>query len=244
MGTNQPVSGYVTYLPAVLQRPFMAQFLLAFEAVLSGGVAAPPSGTASPPAQGLEQVIGGISAYFDPASAPAEFLPWLAQWAATSLRNDWSVDVQRAFLAQVVPLYHQRGTAAGLATILALSQDVAVVDDLSFPTTGTLPPGISPGQDMPPHYFEVTVTVNVNDPVLLARKTREVQAIIDREKPAHTIYGLRIQYPAMRIHDDPLGDASHSPPLNPTFGPGILLGVWTANGKTVVGNSVLGTTSA
>ena len=41
MGTNQPVSTYVTDLPAVLQRPFMAQFLLAFEAILTGGVAAP-----------------------------------------------------------------------------------------------------------------------------------------------------------------------------------------------------------
>jgi phage tail P2-like protein len=245
MGTSQPVSTYVNYLPAVLQRPFMAQLLLAFEAVLTGGVAPPLSGSASPPAQGLAQTIAGISTYFDPASTPAAFLPWLAQWAATSLRNDWTEDVERAFLAQVVPLYQQRGTAAGLTAVLALSQDVAAIQELSFPATGELPPGVTPGQEMPPHYFQVTVTVNQNDPVLLARTTREVQAIIDREKPAHTVYGLIIQYPAMRIHDNPIGDEDQSPPLNPTFGPGIQLGVWTnASGQSVVGNSLLGTTSA
>ena len=224
MDTHQPVSTYVTYLPAVLQRPFMARFLLAFEAVLSGGVARPPSGSVSPPAEGLEQIIDGIATYFDPQSTPLSFLPWLAQWAATSLRNDWSEAVQRNFLSQVVPLYQKRGTAAGLSAVLMLSQDSAVVDDLSFPTSG---------QEMPPHSFQVTVTVNVRDPVLLARKTREIRAIIDREKPAHTVYGLQIQYPAMQIEDVP--DANN---------PGILLGVWTVNGQTKVGTSVLGTTSA
>ena len=245
MATNQPVSGtYVTYLPAILQRPFMGNFLLAFEAVLSGGLASPASGTASPPALGIEQIIAGISTYFDPQHTSSDFLPWLAQWAATSLRADWDLQTQRTFLAQVIPLYQIRGTAAGLAAVLALSNDSASIQELTW-GSGTLPAGVTAGQEMPAHYFEVTVTVVVSDPTLLARKTREVRAIIDREKPAHTIYGLKIQYPAMQIHDDPIGDAAQSPALNPGFGKGILLGVWkAADGSTVVGNSVLGTTSA
>ncbi|APR88330.1 FHA domain containing protein [Minicystis rosea] len=229
------MSTYVTYLPAILKHPFMCRFLLAFEAVLSGGVTAHPSGAAAPPALGIEEIVDGMAAHFDPATTPAEFLPWLAQWAATSLRDDWSEATQRAFLAQVVPLYRMRGTAAGLTAVLALSNDDALVEELTFPEgESTLPPGISAGSEMPPHYFQVTVTVTVNDPALLAQKTREIRAIIDREKPAHTVYGLKIQYPAMRIHDDPVGDAAASPPRNPTFGPGIVLGE----------NSVLGTTSA
>jgi phage tail-like protein len=233
MGTNQPLSTYVTYLPAILQRPFMAEFLLAFEAVLSGGVAAPASGSASLPGQGgLEQIIHGISTYFDPGTTPAEFLPWLAQWAATSLRNDWSEATQRSFLSQIVPLYQKRGTAAGLEAVLALSMDDAVVQELSFPTSG---------QEMPPHFFEIIVTVANSDPVLLARKVREIRAIIDREKPAHTIYGLRVQYPAMRIHDDPNGDTAHR-----DFGPGILLGIWKdpVTGQMVKGTAVLGNTTS
>jgi phage tail P2-like protein len=225
MGSGQPVSTYAGYLPAILQRPFLQQFLLAFEAVLSGGVDPPANGAAAPPARGIEQIIAGISAYFDPVTSPAEFLPWLAQWAATSLRNDWSLATQRAFLGQVVPLYQERGTLAGLVKVLELSSDQATIEDLTFST----------GADMPANYFQVTVAVQENDPDLLARKTREIRAIIDREKPAHTYYGLVIAYPSMRINDDP---------ADPSLGPGILLGVWEDNGQTVVGTSVLGTTNA
>ncbi len=244
MGTNQPVSTYVTYLPAVLQRPFMQQFLLGFEAILTGGVAAPAIGSTSPPAQGIEQIIAGISTYFDPQATPSEFLPWLAQWAATSLRADWDETTQRNFLSQVVPLYQQRGTAAGLAAVLSLSlataasgsSDNVSIQELTFSTSG---------EEMPAHYFEVTVTVSTSDPTLLARKAREVRAIIDREKPAHTFYGLKIQYPAMQIHDDYVGDTSHSPPLNPGFGRGILLGTWKdGTGATQIGTSVIGTTTS
>jgi phage tail-like protein len=223
MGTDQPVSTYAGYLPAILQRSFMQQFLLAFEAILSGGVP-PPSGATTP--GGIEETIAGISAHFDPSRAREDFLPWLAQWAATSLRDDWSLATQRAFLGQVVPLYQKRGTHEGLARVLVISGDDAAVEELSFAS----------GEEMPPNYFQVTVSVQQNDPVLLARKAREIRAIVDREKPAHTFYGLVIAYPSMRINDDPAD--------KPEFGPGILLGVWQVAGQDVLGTSVLGTTNA
>ena len=40
-----------------------------------------------------------------------------------------------------------------------------------------------------------------------------VRALVDREKPAHSIHGLPIRYPAMQIGNDP--------DLNPEFGMGL-----------------------
>ena len=177
-------SRYLDHLPAAYaEDPFVGQFLLAFEAVLHG----------RDDVEGLAQVIGRIAEYLDPRTAPAEFLPWLAGWVAFSMRADWDVATQRGFLAEVVPLYRLRGTAAGLQRMLeiylrpldggAVRDDVAIVDD---------PAG-------PPHFFQVRLTLTDADPTRL-RATQEIaRAIIDREKPAHTFYALKIVIPTMRL---------------------------------------------
>jgi len=54
-----------------------------------------------------------ISDFFDPAQAPAEFLPWLASWMALVLRADWEEEQQRAVIAKIIPLYCKRGARAG-----------------------------------------------------------------------------------------------------------------------------------
>jgi phage tail-like protein len=218
MGDDR-VSSYLPYLPAVLrQSPFLGRFLLAFEAVLSGvdesSIPEDPALERYRKLAGLERVLDGIDRFFDPARTDPEFLPWLAQWVATSLRDDWSEQTKRTFLASIVPLYRERGTRAGIEKVLHLSGDEAQVvdfhdglhEDLEATHFGSLP--------KPPHFFGVIVTVNERDPVELARRTRRVRAIVDREKPAHTYYGLRILYPAMRINNDK---------SNTAFGPGITI---------------------
>ena len=47
-------------------------------------------------------------------------------------------------------------------------------------------------------------TVSERDPHLLARRAAIATAIIDREKPAHTFYGLHINYPSLQIADPPI----------------------------------------
>jgi phage tail-like protein len=212
------LSSYLPYLPAVLrQGPFLGRFLLAFEAVLSGlpEGAYPPGPTfdAHRGVKGLEQLLDDIDRYFDPMRTDPDFLPWLAQWVALSLRDDWSDDTRRTLLASIVPLYRERGTRAGMEKLLRASgDDVRVLDfgdgldeELEQKEFGTGP--------KPPHFFGVILTVGESDPSQLARRTRRVRAIVDQEKPAHTYYGLRILVPALRINNDPQG--------NPTFGPGI-----------------------
>ncbi|MGI5132199.1 phage tail protein [Pseudonocardia sp. CA-107938] len=177
-------SSYLDHLPATYaEDEFVGRFLLAFEAVLHGrdGV------------EGLAQLVGRIAEHLDPRTAPADFLPWLAGWVAFSLRADWDVDTQRGFLAEVVPLYRLRGTAAGLQRMLEIylrpldgssaRDDVVILDDPAWPA----------------HFFQVRLTLADADATRL-RATQEIaRAIIDREKPAHTFYALKIVIPTMRL---------------------------------------------
>lgn len=211
MGAGKPVSSYVEHLPAILQQgPLIGRFLLAFEAILSGGGPSPDD-PSTPVPEGIEQILDRIHTYFDPTTTPEDFLPWLAQWVAASLRDDWSTETKRAFLARCVPLYRKRGTRSGLEEVLRLcvgAVDVIEPDKQSlgvYPIPFTL--GDQPSQmgafdeQQPLHHFLVILRVAERDPVRLARTVRQVREIIDREKPAHTFYSLRLEYPAMKITD-------------------------------------------
>jgi phage tail-like protein len=217
---NEPESTYLRYLPAVMRGDFLGRFLLAFEAILSNG----ELGKASPEEQALpalEQLLDQVHTFFDPALAPESFLPWLSQWVATSLREDWPPERKRQFLGKIVQLYQMRGTLEGITEVLRLSGEDATVVEFDNPLQSKEAQEFGP-EPKPPHLFGVILVVSEQDPALLARKVRDVCAIVDREKPAHTFYALLIKYPAMRINNDPKA--------RPDAGPGIIV-----NRNTVLG---------
>ena len=198
----QPVSSYLDYLPAIFrQTPFAGRFLLAFETVLSGAGGQP----------GLETAVGGLAGYFDPATARADFLPWLAGWVTLSLRADWDEQTRRSFIAQIVPLYRLRGTKAGLLRMLTLytSAPVEIYDTF----------------DAVPYFFEVRLTLPEADPALLRATQQIARAIIDQEKPAHTFYALQVAVPTMRLVSEALHERENAPLLilgdNTVLGPTI-----------------------
>jgi phage tail-like protein len=179
-------SDYLAYLPAVFaEDPFLADFLSAFEAVLVG----------APDVQqpGLEAEIARIGEHFDPMTAPRDFLPWLAGWVALSVRADWDEDITRGFIREIVPLYARRGTAEGLRRMLKIFLN---------PTTTTLSADdvvIIDTFDEPAHFFQVRLTLSDNDPARLRAVQEMARAIVDREKPAHTFYALKVVIPTMRL---------------------------------------------
>ncbi|APR88474.1 NHL repeat domain protein [Minicystis rosea] len=207
------VTRYLDHLPAVLQQgPFIGPFLTAFERILSG----PPPGTTPPPGvtppEGIEQILDRIDTFFDPDLAPEDFIPWLAGWVALALRDDWDLATRRAFIGKVVPLYKKRGTRAGLRELLdTQAAAVSVVDH----DDDLIPPRFNAAS--PEHYFEVIVRVSGNDALAMARTVRQIISIVDREKPAHSYYGLDIEFPPMQINDDR--------DLYPEYGPGIQVGM-------------------
>jgi phage tail-like protein len=192
-----PVSGYLDYLPAVFREdPFAGRFLRAFEAVLTGADGV----------EGLEQIAGRIPDYLDPARTPEDFLSWLAGWVALSLRADWAEDTKRGFIQEIVPLYRQRGTLAGLKRMLEIylrplgdkvsRDDVVIFDEFTEPA----------------HFFQVQLTLSDANPGRV-RATQEIaRAIIDQEKPAHTFYALKVAIPTMRLVSEELRKAEKNVP--------------------------------
>lgn len=191
------LSSYLANLPAVFQAdPFLGRFLLAFERLLSGWPGAEKDGL--PP--GLEQTLDHIHIFFNPRATgnadgqtPAEFLPWLAGWLALTLREDWDEAEKRRLMNRIVSLYRLRGTRRGLQQMLNtyLGMEMHAHERVSITEF-----------DNPPHYFQVAITLTKLDPEQLRRQERIARAIIDHEKPAHTVYALRTLVRTMQIRND------------------------------------------
>ncbi|MFF7335812.1 phage tail protein [Streptomyces sp. NPDC008163] len=64
--------------------------------------------------------LDNLPAYFDPALAPADFLPWLSSWVGAGIDPAWPEDRRRAAVARAVELHRRRGTRQGLADLLRL----------------------------------------------------------------------------------------------------------------------------
>ncbi|NDJ16458.1 phage tail protein [Myxacorys almedinensis] len=213
-----PVSDYLNYLPASFRDdPFMGRFLLTFQRLLNGRI---PGDTQDPfPDQlGFEEYLDRIHTYFNPGqskeqvgTAPPEFLLWLAGWVALSLREDWDESTKRRFISQIVPLYRKRGTKAGVKEMLELyTQEQVTLYEFEHPA----------------HYFQVEMTLSEQDRGTLRRKQQIARTILDREKPAHTFYTLRVLVPTMQIRND--YDWSEGRQIGLRIGMNTLLGTTTS----------------
>ncbi|MER6634208.1 phage tail protein I [Streptomyces microflavus] len=90
--------------------------------------------------------LDNLPAYFDPALAPADFLPWLATWVGVDIDRAWPQELQRAVVARAVELHRWRGTRRGLVEHLRLCFGVhAEVRD-----GGGVAWSAGPGTELPP----------------------------------------------------------------------------------------------
>lgn len=102
---DQAKSRYLDYLPAIYQEdPFLGQFLVPFDDVLAG----------------FEDLLSDIDRYFAPALTDSEFLPWLANWVALVLDEEWDDAKRRQLIGEAVELYRGRGTRYGLERYLEI----------------------------------------------------------------------------------------------------------------------------
>jgi phage tail-like protein len=209
-------SRYLDYLPAVFQEDapphgtnWLGNLLRGYEAVLTG--------TGDPQAPGLEELLDGvgdtgrgIERLFDPGPgldpadrAPDEFLEWLSNWVALTLRADVEPQLQRVLIARAIPLYRVRGTKEGLADLIQIYTTLR-------PTIVESGPALQIGEHStvgvdtaieggPPHFFRVTIGLATTDLDEIADRRRIVTAIIDAEKPAHTYYTLSVETPTLQI---------------------------------------------
>jgi phage tail-like protein len=182
------------YLPAIYQdNPFLGQFLSAFAEILLGN-----DRTQNSAQKGLEQTIDHIPDIFNPIKLAAgevfpqnieknqEFLAWLSDWTAFSLRADLNLTQQGEFIANILPLYRRRGTKENLLQLLEIF-------------TVAKPKIEEARADDPAHFFRVTVPLPQLTPVGLMRQLEIARALIELEKPAHTHYQLIPDFAGMRV---------------------------------------------
>lgn len=136
----------------------------------------------------LEGRVDDLPKLFNASTTPATFLPYLAAWAALYIDEDWSELQTRNVLRHIGELYRQRGTLEGLRRYLRLYVG-------SFVDVEELPPGNE--DDI--HGFNVIMQFPGYSHPELRRKARQVIALLDREKPAHTFYNLSILHPTLQI---------------------------------------------
>lgn len=186
--TEQTRSQYLDYLPGIYhQHPFLGQFLLPFEEVLTG----------------FEDLLSTIDRYFSPALTDADFLPWLATWVALVLDEEWDEAKRRSLIDQAVELYRWRGTVYGLKSYLKIytglepeirewswpgGMQIGVASQIgaTTPFGATVPSDVSYNQidsmshRQPPeynNYYVVNTTDNNGEPQLVYYNTDQVERV-------------------------------------------------------------------
>lgn len=199
-------SKLLDYLPAIYrEHPFLNDYLSAFEKLLLGrndAVKIPDVKEEEKP-RSLEETIDAIPALFDPRETPKDFLPWLASWAALTLRADLGEGEQRGFVANIIQRYRRRGTKENLIELLKIFTK----------TTPEIYEDAVPSKDFkarypqfetdtaPLHFFKVSVWLTSPTKETVQRTREIAHAIIELEKPAHTFYELETRFSSMQIGD-------------------------------------------
>ena len=104
-----PRDSDLRYLPAYYREDedsaaFLERFLSVFESVYTG----------------VEADIESVTRFTDPYGVPGEYLAWLGEWLAVTAGERWSEAATREFVRRAASIYKQRGTRAGLLTVLGL----------------------------------------------------------------------------------------------------------------------------
>lgn len=198
--SQQAPSSYLKYLPAIFgtdaSGQFLGQYLNIFEQVLTGLN------------QNLDLIqfsliLNDIPGYFTPYQERDEFVNWLAYWVGLVLKEEWDPARKQDIIANIIPLYRLRGTKCGLQQYLDLytggetaGRKVTITEKRSLFVVGEVVVGSTSmvGRGYP-WYFEVTLDLSAEDPVL----ENGVKAIIEREKPAHTYYKFYVAIGEQKI---------------------------------------------
>lgn len=107
------------YLPALYrQDPVSASFLDRYLSNIEGLLTT------------WEDRIAMAQLLMDARSAPADYLPWLANWLGVALDPLWDESRRRLFLRHAASLFRQRGTVAGMVRLIRLSIDECPDDSL------------------------------------------------------------------------------------------------------------------
>lgn len=158
-GLSLTESRYLQYLPGIYHTSFMKRFLALFESIYAP----------------IEWTVDNFDVFLHPATAPADFLPWLANWFDLTFDQSWDEAKRRAILMEAHQIYARRGTRWALSRVLEIY-------------TGLTPEIDDTGENLEPFTFIVTLPARESEAnaTLIAR-------LINAHKPAHTSYVLQFK---------------------------------------------------
>jgi phage tail-like protein len=179
---------YLRHLPSLYQSDdLMGRFLMLFESFWGP----------------IEQQINNLHYYFDPKMTPPEALGWLSEWLDLGLDQRLSEGQQRQLLGMAAAHYRKRGSRQGLIESLLVYTGVTptiiehTARNFVLGPEARMGSNIALGSSNRPHAFTVILRLpppDGPDPEKAQRdRQRQIAAIIESEKPAHTVYSLRIE---------------------------------------------------
>jgi len=175
----KPQSSYLEYLPALFRDDeFMGQFLLIFESIMKP----------------IEGTVDNIPLYLDALMTSEPLLPWLASWVDLTLDPAWPEDRRRELVKSAAELYRWRGTRRGLTEYLriytgSIPEISEYIPGMRLDHETELGVNTRLGSSGTGHHF--TVILELDDRSYIDVNT--IKAIIEAQKPAHTVYTLQIR---------------------------------------------------
>lgn len=158
-GLSLTESRYLQYLPGIYHTSFMKRFLALFESIYAP----------------IEWTVDNFDVFLHPATAPADFLPWLANWFDLTFDQSWDEAKRRAILMEAHQIYARRGTRWALSRVLEIY-------------TGLSPEIDDTGENLDPFTFTVTLPMPESEV-----NTTLITRLINAHKPAHTSYALQFK---------------------------------------------------
>ena len=132
--------------------------------------------------------LDSFTAYLDLATAPADLLPWLAQWVGMAADHGQDPDLLRQQLRAAREQHASRGTRRGIELAVRAAYGVAVqVEENGAAAWSSEPGGPLPGEEEP----SLRVTVRTARPEQVDPDA--LDAFVASVKPAHVPHATRVQ---------------------------------------------------
>lgn len=121
--------------------------------------------------------------YWNPATCPAWYLPWLAWAVSVDVWDEsWPEAAKRAAIAKSIPLHRRKGTVRAVELSIApLGLDASIQEWWQMVPVGER------------GTFKVRIRAGAETPPLSLAMIRSVQAAIDRAKPVSRHFGLSLE---------------------------------------------------
>ncbi len=176
---DKPVSSFLEHLPGIYREDkFMGQYLRIFEDIM----------------RPLESSIDNTAFYFDPLITPDSIVPWLASWLNLTSDPTWTPKKFRELVKSAAVLHRLRGTKRGLSEYLRIytgnSPEISEhIQGMALDVNTKLGINTILGSAGAGNSFTVSLELDNSSDIDI----ETIKAIIDSQKPAHTVYTLYVK---------------------------------------------------